>query len=110
MVTRALAAHARAVARRYPVLAVTGPRQSGKTTFCRAEFAEHEYEIHSSTPIPRAPTSRSGRVTMSAATVNGSSAHETGLRAADCVPDPMSIVPLRTQRCLPESPRSMCTR
>ncbi|NOT30860.1 MAG: AAA family ATPase [Planctomycetes bacterium] len=43
MVARALAAHARALARRYPVLAVTGPRQSGKTTFCRAEFAQHEY-------------------------------------------------------------------
>jgi hypothetical protein len=43
MVTRDLAAHAHALARRYPVLAVTGPRQSGKTTFCRAEFAEHEY-------------------------------------------------------------------
>lgn len=43
MVARDLAAHARALARRYPVLAVTGPRQSGKTTFCRAEFAAHEY-------------------------------------------------------------------
>jgi hypothetical protein len=43
MVKRDLSAHARALARRYPVVAVTGPRQSGKTTFCRAEFSAHPY-------------------------------------------------------------------
>lgn len=43
MVARDLAPHARALARRHPVLAVTGPRQSGKTTFCRAEFGGHAY-------------------------------------------------------------------
>ena len=43
MLARDLGPHARALARRHPVLAVTGPRQSGKTTFCRAEFPEHAY-------------------------------------------------------------------
>jgi hypothetical protein len=43
MIRRELARHARALAGRYPVLAVTGPRQSGKTTFCRAEFADRDY-------------------------------------------------------------------
>jgi hypothetical protein len=43
MVTRDLAPHARTLARRHPVLAVTGPRQSGKTTFCRSEFPDHAY-------------------------------------------------------------------
>lgn len=31
------------VAREYPVVVVTGPRQSGKTTLCRATFPEHAY-------------------------------------------------------------------
>jgi len=43
MPSRDLAPHARALARRHPVLAVTGPPQSGKTTFCRAEFPDHPY-------------------------------------------------------------------
>lgn len=29
--------------KKYPVLALTGPRQSGKTTFLRTEFPEYEY-------------------------------------------------------------------
>ncbi len=32
-----------AVARDYPVVVVTGPRQSGKTTLCRATFPDHPY-------------------------------------------------------------------
>jgi len=31
------------LARRYPVVTVTGPRQSGKTTLCRAAFPKHNY-------------------------------------------------------------------
>ena len=27
----------------YPVVTLTGPRQSGKTTLCRAAFPEHAY-------------------------------------------------------------------
>ena len=34
---------ARELARQYPVLTVTGPRQSGKTTLCRAVFPDHGY-------------------------------------------------------------------
>jgi hypothetical protein len=30
-------------ARRYPVVTVTGPRQSGKTTLCRTVFADLPY-------------------------------------------------------------------
>lgn len=30
-------------ARHYPVVTVTGPRQSGKTTLCRETFPDHEY-------------------------------------------------------------------
>ncbi len=33
----------RALAREYPVVVVTGPRQSGKTTLCRATFPDHAY-------------------------------------------------------------------
>ena len=29
--------------KKYPVIAVTGPRQSGKTTFLREEFPEYRY-------------------------------------------------------------------
>lgn len=34
---------ARELAGQYPVLTVTGPRQSGKTTLCRAVFPDHGY-------------------------------------------------------------------
>lgn len=33
----------RAAARRYPVVTVTGPRQSGKSTLCRAAFPRHRH-------------------------------------------------------------------
>jgi hypothetical protein len=42
--TRSLAATARRAARTFPAVLVTGPRQSGKTTFLRREFgATHRY-------------------------------------------------------------------
>lgn len=40
---RAIVATLRARAKRYPVVTVTGPRQSGKTTLCRAAFADLAY-------------------------------------------------------------------
>ena len=42
-VARNLAPTLRAAARQYPVVTLTGPRQSGKTTLCRAEFPDHAY-------------------------------------------------------------------
>ena len=29
--------------KKYPILALTGPRQSGKTTFLKTEFSDYEY-------------------------------------------------------------------
>lgn len=43
MIPRTLAPTLRRLARRFPVLTVTGPRQSGKTTLCRAAFPRHRY-------------------------------------------------------------------
>ncbi|MDH5590541.1 MAG: ATP-binding protein [Gemmatimonadota bacterium] len=43
MIARTLTSHLLAAAGRMPVVAVTGPRQSGKTTLCRATFPDHEY-------------------------------------------------------------------
>lgn len=43
MIERNLANTLRARANQYPVVAVTGPRQSGKTTLCRAAFPDHPY-------------------------------------------------------------------
>lgn len=43
MIPRTLETHLRATASRYPIVAVTGPRQSGKTTLCRAVFADRPY-------------------------------------------------------------------
>ena len=43
MIPRSLAPHLRALATHYPVVAVTGPRQSGKTTLCRAVFPDLPY-------------------------------------------------------------------
>ena len=42
-VTRALEAPLRALAGKYPVITVTGPRQSGKSTLCRHVFAGKPY-------------------------------------------------------------------
>ena len=43
MIQRALAATLRRAARRFPVVTVTGPRQSGKTTLVKHEFPRHAY-------------------------------------------------------------------
>jgi uncharacterized protein len=43
MIDRNLAPHLAALSQEMPIVAVTGPRQSGKTTLCRATFPEHPY-------------------------------------------------------------------
>jgi len=43
MIPRALQTRLRKAARGYPVVTLTGPRQSGKTTLVRATFPRHEY-------------------------------------------------------------------
>lgn len=43
MIERNASGTLRDLARQYPVLTVTGPRQSGKTTLCRALFADRTY-------------------------------------------------------------------
>lgn len=43
MISRTLQPYLLDRASRYPVVTVTGPRQSGKTTLCRATFPEHPY-------------------------------------------------------------------
>ena len=43
MIDRTLKPHLLRAARHSPVVAVTGPRQSGKTTLCRAAFPDHDY-------------------------------------------------------------------
>lgn len=43
MVPRQLAPHIESLAKRWPAITITGPRQSGKTTLCRALFPEHSY-------------------------------------------------------------------
>lgn len=43
MIARTLSAPARRLASQYPVVTLTGPRQSGKTTLCRAVFADKPY-------------------------------------------------------------------
>jgi hypothetical protein len=43
VIPRRLGTKLRALARRFPVVTVTGPRQAGKTTLCRALFPRHRY-------------------------------------------------------------------
>ncbi|MCD4824176.1 MAG: ATP-binding protein [Phycisphaerae bacterium] len=43
MITRHLEATLKKAARQYPVVSLTGPRQSGKTTLVRMAFGKHEY-------------------------------------------------------------------
>jgi predicted AAA+ superfamily ATPase len=43
MIPRLLARKVSAYARRYPVVTITGPRQSGKTTLCKALFPRKHY-------------------------------------------------------------------
>lgn len=43
MISRVLESRLRSLARKFPVVTVTGPRQSGKTTLCRASFPDKPY-------------------------------------------------------------------
>ena len=43
MIEREIARHVRQVFRQYPVVTLTGPRQSGKTTLCRSVFPDLPY-------------------------------------------------------------------
>jgi len=43
MIRRNLGPRLKELARRFPIVTVTGPRQSGKTTLCRAAFPRHAY-------------------------------------------------------------------
>jgi len=43
MIQRKLAIKIAELASYYPVVVITGPRQSGKTTLCRASFPEKPY-------------------------------------------------------------------
>jgi uncharacterized protein len=43
MIARVLASRLQQLAAQMPAVAVTGPRQSGKTTLCRAVFADRQY-------------------------------------------------------------------
>lgn len=43
MIPRVLEARLRSLATKFPVVTLTGPRQSGKTTLCRAVFADKPY-------------------------------------------------------------------
>ncbi len=43
MIEREITGHLTALFRQYPFVTVTGPRQSGKTTLCRAAFPDLEY-------------------------------------------------------------------
>lgn len=52
MVPRVLEPHLREVSARYPVVTVTGPRQSGKSTLCRIAFPDKPY-VSLETPSQR---------------------------------------------------------
>ena len=43
MIQRELQSHVARLSGSYPVVTVTGPRQSGKTTLCRAVFGDKPY-------------------------------------------------------------------
>lgn len=43
MIRRVLETRLRALARRFPIVTLTGPRQAGKTTLCRAVFTDKPY-------------------------------------------------------------------
>ena len=43
MIARTLGPRLLALAPRFPAVTVTGPRQSGKTTLCRAAFPDKPY-------------------------------------------------------------------
>ena len=43
MLTRQISEKLRSWANQYPIVTITGPRQSGKTTLAQALFASHDY-------------------------------------------------------------------
>ena len=43
MYHRILTQHLKRLAKQYPVITMTGPRQSGKTTLCQSSFPHHQY-------------------------------------------------------------------
>jgi len=43
MISRTLSKKAASLARQFPVVSITGPRQSGKTTLCKMVFQKHAY-------------------------------------------------------------------
>lgn len=43
MINRNLSKHINKLALNMPVITITGPRQSGKTTFCKTHFKKHDY-------------------------------------------------------------------
>jgi AAA+ ATPase superfamily predicted ATPase len=43
MIARQIETQLRKLAKMYPVVTITGPRQSGKTTLAKAVFPEHRY-------------------------------------------------------------------
>ena len=43
MIKRDIEKHLKILSRQYPVLTITGPRQSGKTTLCKMSFPRHLY-------------------------------------------------------------------
>ena len=52
MVKRSIEKHLKSLARQYPVVTMTGPRQSGKTTICKSVFKNKPY-ISFETPDTR---------------------------------------------------------
>jgi predicted AAA+ superfamily ATPase len=43
MIYRTLQSKAIELSKKYPVITITGPRQSGKTTLVKEAFGQHEY-------------------------------------------------------------------
>ena len=56
MIPRNLGPPLKALAERMPVVAVTGPRQSGKTTLCKSTFPNHAYVSLEPLDVPDAKT------------------------------------------------------
>lgn len=56
MIQRDLAPRIQAAARSFPAVTITGPRQSGKSTLCRALFGDHAYVNLESPDIQRFAT------------------------------------------------------